>query len=127
MAKDGTKDMTGTTTKKLLGALVLTAAATGCVTNGDDFRSETNWIKEGETKQSDVRMMLGEPYSVGNSSGRPTWTYGFYRYRLFGKSHQKELKLYWKPDGTVETYSFTSSFPDDTGKGPAADVKKIEY
>lgn len=124
-------------TKRHLAALTLALGLgfgpVGCVTNGDDFRSETTWIKEGETKQSDVKMLLGEPYAVGNSSGKPTWTYGFYRYRLFGKSFQKELKIYWNPDGTVSHYSYTSSFPGDTSKAggasaaPAAADKKPEY
>lgn len=107
-------------------ALALGLTTTGCVTNGEDFRSEIQWIKEGQTKQTDARMLLGEPYAVGNSGGRPTWTYGYYRYRLFGKSNQKELKLYWNPDGTVSTFSFNSSFPEDTGKsvGPKATDKK---
>lgn len=104
-----------------LASLALVAfAAAGCVTEGKDFRSETKWIKEGQTKQGDARMLLGEPHSVGNSGGKPTWTYGFYRYKLIGKSTQKELKLYWKPDGTVETFSFNSSFPEDTGQNKAA-------
>lgn len=105
----------------------LGAALFGCVTNGDDFRSDTGWIKEGQTKQTDVKMILGDPGSVGNSGGRPTWTYGFYRYRLFGKSHQKELKLYWRNDGTIETYSFNSSFPEDVNVKPAAQNPKPEY
>lgn len=100
--------------------LALGVSVTGCVTNGDNFRSDTSWVKENQTKQADVRMLLGEPYSVGNAGGKPTWTYGFYRYKLFGKSFQKELKLYWNPDGTVDNYSFNSSFPDDTKKGEGA-------
>lgn len=95
--------------------------ATGCVTNGKDFKSDTSWIRQNTTKKSDVQMMLGEPYSVGDNSGRPTWTYGYYRYKLVGKSMQKELKFTWNPDGTVSNYSFNSSFPDDTqGKAGAA-------
>jgi len=104
---------------KSVAALTLTLSLAGCVTNGRDFRSEVDWIKDKQTKQTDVKLLLGEPYAVGNSAGRPTWTYGYYRYRLFGKSFQKELKLYWLPDGTVERFSFDSSFPDDTG-GAAA-------
>ena len=95
------------------------SALSGCVTNGDYFKSETNWIRENQTKQADVRMILGNPYSVGNSQGKPTWTYGFYRYKLFGKSYQKELKFYWNSDGTVSFFSFNSSFPEDTGASSA--------
>ena len=50
---------------------------------------------------------------VGNSGGTPTWTYGYYRYKLVGVSSTKELKLYWNPDQTVRNFSFNSSFPED--------------
>lgn len=102
--------------KSLLVAMVLTMGSmnTSCATAGKEFPSQMEWIKEGVTKKKDVQLVLGEPYSVGNSGGRETWTYGFYRYKLIGKSHTKELKVYWNPDGTVGSFSFTSSFPDDT-------------
>ena len=108
---------------QVLSFTLLTSLA-GCVTEGHDFRSDTSWIKENKTTKQDVQMVLKEPYSVGNSLGRPTWTYGYYRYKLIGPSHQKELKFYWNPDGTVNNFSFTTNFPDDTGgqggKAPAA-------
>ncbi len=104
----------------LVGALGLAQA--GCVTEGKDFKSDVTWIKDGQTKNSDVKMVLGAPHSVGNSGGKETWTYGFYRYKLIGKSLQKELKFYWNPDGSVSSFSFNSSFPEDTGKSVNAQV-----
>jgi len=101
---------------KMPTALVAFFALSGCVTAGDDFKSETSWLKEGHTKQEDVRMVLGEPRFVGNSQGRPTWTYGYYRYVLVGDSFTKELKLYWNPNGTLSHFSFNSSFPEDKGQ-----------
>jgi hypothetical protein len=83
----------------------------GCVTQGRNFESNTDWIKPSQTRQTDVKLMLKEPYAVGNSSGVQTWTYGYYKYRVFGKSQTKELKFYWKPDHTVDHYSYNSSFP----------------
>ncbi|MCX6105898.1 MAG: hypothetical protein NTY08_08725 [Proteobacteria bacterium] len=91
----------------------------GCVTEGRDFHSDVAWIKANKTSMQDVQLLLRDPYSVGNSGGRPTWTYGYYKYKLIGASHQKELKFYWNPDGTVSTYGFTSNFPDDTGRNRA--------
>ena len=88
----------------------------GCATTGSDFPSDLNWIKENQTTKQDVRMLLGEPYSVGNSSGTATWTYGFYKWRLVGTRHTKELKFYWNGNGTVSRYSFNSSFPSDKKK-----------
>ena len=86
----------------------------GCVTNGENFSSRVDWIKQGTTDKGSVRKLLGSPYSVGRSAGRETWTYGYYRYKMLGKSYQKELKLYWDDTGKVHTYSFNSSFPEDT-------------
>jgi hypothetical protein len=85
----------------------------GCFTSGKDFVSETTWIKENTTTREEVQRVLGTPFSVGASSGVPTSTYGYYRYELFRGTFTKELKFYWK-DNVVQSYSFSSSFPEDT-------------
>lgn len=100
---------------RIAAAVVLGLSLTACVTNGTDFPSDVKWIQDNKTKQTDVRGILGEPFAVGSSDGKPTWTYGYYRYKLIGKSSQKELKFYWNPNGTVNSFSFNSSFPEDTG------------
>lgn len=100
-----------------LPLLTLTLAATlslgACVTRGKDFSSDINWIRKNQTTQAEVQRLLGAPTAVGNSGGTPTWTYGFYNYRLFGESATKELKLYWTPDFKVADYSFNSSMAED--------------
>ena len=98
-----------------LSGLVLVFAMTqfGCATSGQDFPSDVKWIKVSSTKQSDVLTLLGQPQQVGNSSGSPTWTYGYYNFRMMGESKTKELKIYWGPDNTVKNFAFTSSFPED--------------
>jgi hypothetical protein len=101
---------------KIGSGVALLVLASSCVTVGKDFKSDTSWIKEGSTKQNDVTLILGEPRSVGNASGSPTWTYGYYKYKLIGDSCTKELKFYWKKDGTVDQYSFNSSFPEDISR-----------
>jgi outer membrane protein assembly factor BamE (lipoprotein component of BamABCDE complex) len=93
--------------------LTLAAATTSCVTQGHNFESKVSWIKPGETRKQDVQLVLKKPYSVGSSSGMQTWTYGYYRYRLFGKSNTKELRFYWNSDQTVNRFSFNTSFPKD--------------
>lgn len=115
--------MRGSMAKGLLAIVVFSSTAS-CVTNGEDFPSDTSWIKEGVTKKSDVKQILGEPYAVGNVGGRPAWTYGYYYYKIVGKSTQKELKFYWKENDTVDSYSFNSSFPDDISKQPGAKAPK---
>jgi hypothetical protein len=108
--------LNGTKVAKAACGVGLALSLASCVTVGKDFKSDTTWIKEGHTKQNDVTLILGEPRSVGNASGSPTWTYGYYQYKLFGDSCTKELKFYWKKDGTVDQFSFNSSFPDDIGR-----------
>ncbi|MBC7661232.1 MAG: hypothetical protein H7249_16165 [Chitinophagaceae bacterium] len=85
----------------------------GCVTRGQDFSSDISWVAKGKTTQPEVEKYLGAPSSVGNSGGVPTWTYGYYDYRLFGESKTKELKFYWTPDNKIQDFSFNSSFPED--------------
>ena len=107
-------------------SLLASTALAGCVTEGHDFNSDTTWIKDKHTTQADIRSILHDPYEVGSSNGETTWTYSFGRYKLIGKSLVKELKIYWSPNGTVDHYSFNSSFPEDTnrantgGAAPAA-------
>lgn len=66
-----------------------------------------------QTSQVDVSVKLGRPYIVGNSSGVPTWTYGFYKHSLFGDSTIKELKFYFDKARKVSRFTFSSSFPED--------------
>ena len=105
---------------KLIAVLSLSMLTSACVTNGKYFGSDTAWIKANKTRQDDVRTLLGAPFMVGNSGGSPTWTYGFYRYKMVGESFTKELKFYWNLDKTVQSFSFNSSFPDDVGGVSAA-------
>lgn len=98
---------------KFIGMIVGLVLLAGCVTRGAPFVSEVSWIKIDSTSQDNVYKMLGNPHAVGNSSGTPTWTYGYYRYGLIGVNAQKELKFYWNQNKTVKDFSFNSSFPDD--------------
>ena len=116
--------------KKIILASFILGATSGCVTNGHEFSSRFDWIQKGKTRQEDVKSVLGDPQFVGASDGTPSWTYGHYKYRLFGTSTTKELKIYWNSDRTIQSWSFTSSFPEDIrgvsaipGR-PASDVSR---
>lgn len=98
---------------KLFLMLSFVLVLSNCVTRGEDFASETSWIKKNETTQVDVSLKLGRPFKVGNSNGIPTWTYGFYKHSIMGESLIKELKIYFDQDKKVTHYSFSSSFPQD--------------
>lgn len=94
--------------------IILPFAMVGCVTRGQNFSSDTSWLDQTHPSQGQVKKIMGPPYKVGSSNGIPTWTYGFYKHQLFGDSATKELKIYWDKSANVKTYSFSSSFKDDT-------------
>ena len=96
----------------------------GCFSTGKDFPDDLNWIKKEKTSQNDVRLVLGSPYSVGNSGGVTTWTYGYYEYKIFGKANHKELKFYWGPDLAVKHFNYSSSFPESGLKQRKAPLKQ---
>lgn len=104
---------------KILALTISTLWLGSCVTNGHEFPSRFDWIQKGKTRQEDTKLVLGDPQFVGSSDALPVWTYGYYKYKLFSPSYTKELKIYWNPDRTVQTWSFNSSFPDDI-KGVSA-------
>lgn len=107
--------MSRPSTRPLAFIITLTALTwlSGCVSRGENFESNTQWIKLDQTSQVDVSLKLGRPFIVGNSSGVPTWTYGFYRHSLFGSSLIKELKFYFDKSKKVSRFTFSSSFPED--------------
>ena len=97
--------------KKLTLLMVFMMAS--CITSGREFPSRFDWVQPTKTKQDDVKLVLGTPQAVGNSGGVPTWTYGFYKIKINGETLTKEVKFYWNANGTVQSFSFTSSFPSD--------------
>jgi hypothetical protein len=103
--------------KFLMVGAILTSVS--CVTRGKEFPSQTDWIKVNKTSKQDVEQLLGEPYSVGRNQEQAQWTYGFYKHRLIGESQTKELRFWWNDNGTVQSYSFNSSFPSDKQVGKA--------
>ena len=86
----------------------------GCITVGKRFNSDDlSWIVKNRTTRDDVYYELGEPFRAGNDSGKLTWTYGYYKYTLFGSTRTKDLVIYFNPDKTVDSYVFSTSFPGE--------------
>jgi len=86
----------------------------GCVTAGQNFRSgDLSWIVVNKTSQDEIQRALGEPFRVGVDSGSRTWTYGYYRYRLFGQTHTKDLVIEFNREGKVSSYTFNTNFPEE--------------
>jgi hypothetical protein len=93
-------------------ALVLVLALGACATVGHDFPAErVPEIRVHETTQGQVREMFGEPWRTGLDDGQTTWTYGKYKYRLFGQASTTDLVLRFDAEGQVVSYSFNTTEP----------------
>lgn len=86
----------------------------GCATVGKNFSSSAaERIEINKTTVDDLLNMLGEPWRTGLESGKKTWTYGYYKYRLIGQADTKDLVITFNNDGTVASYTFnTTEKPD---------------
>jgi hypothetical protein len=85
-----------------------------CMTVGEDFAvGKVTHIQIGKTTQNELRSMFGEPWSVGLEDGQRSWTYGYYRYNLFGASQRRDLVVRFDDAGVVRSYTFNSTWPED--------------
>ncbi len=94
-------------------ACAFTAAfAGGCATVGHEFPSSgVAQIRMGQTTQQQVKELFGEPWRTGVEDGRPTWTYGRYRYKLFGETQTKDLIVRFDEQSRVHSYTFSTTEP----------------
>jgi len=82
----------------------------GCATVGRDFPVErVGEIRLHESTQEQVRSLFGEPWRVGIEDGLRTWTYGKYRYKLFGQASTQDLVLRFDAQGRVASYTFNTT------------------
>jgi len=97
-----------------IAAALAALALAGCATIGRDFDSTSlSWLKAGETTRTDIQGKIGDPFRVGSDSGDPTWTYGYYKYKLIGESVTKDLVIRFGADGKVKSYTLNTSFPEE--------------
>jgi outer membrane protein assembly factor BamE (lipoprotein component of BamABCDE complex) len=99
---------------KLSAILVFGSVAasqlTGCVTVGQEFAAHrVAEIKIGQTKRQEITELFGTPWRTGMEDGRPTWTYGIYKYALFGGNDSQDLLIRFDPQGIVRSYTFNST------------------
>lgn len=98
----------------LAAAVAALLGATGCLTVGREFPVRSvRELRIGETTRDDARRMFGEPWRTGLEDGQRTWTYGHYRYSIFGETRTRDLVLRFDEGGVVTSYSFNSTVPDD--------------
>lgn len=94
--------------------LALSLLGAGCATVGREFpAASVNNIVIGETDRSDIRRMFGEPWRTGVEDGKKTWTYGHYRYSLFGPEQTRDLLIRFDDEGKVASYSFNTTHEED--------------
>ncbi len=100
----------------MIRVAIASSLLVGCATVGHNFDSTSlNWLHAGTTK-AQIEEKLGDPLRVGSDAGVPTWTYGYYEYRLFGDSNNKDLIIHFMPDGTVKSYTLSTTFPEEKKK-----------
>ena len=93
-----------------VGLLCLGLLLGSCVTIGREFPvSRVQEIRIGETTQSDVEALFGAPWRVGIEDGQRTWTYGKYRYKLFGDASTQDLVVRFDENEVVVSYSFNTT------------------
>ncbi len=94
----------------MAGAMLCLAA---CATVGRDFPvSRVSDIVIGETTQVQIESMFGSPWRVGIEDGLETWTYGKYRYRLFGETSTQDLVIRFNENDIVSSYTFNTTEHD---------------
>jgi hypothetical protein len=86
----------------------------GCATVGSQFQFRgSDSIVKGKTSRSEILSVYGNPFRVGFENGNSKWTYGYYKYRLFGDSETKDLDITFDKNNIVSSYTYSSSVPDE--------------
>lgn len=94
----------------LLVSGIASTQLTGCFTVGQEFAANrVPEIKVGQTTKKDIADMFGTPWRSGMEDGRPTATYGIYKYALFGATDSQDLLIRFDPQGIVRSYTFSST------------------
>ena len=95
------------------GLLALCFALNACVSVGRRFdTAAVSKITAGQTTQSDIQKMFGDPFRTGVDTGDITWTYVNYRFGAFGQQQATDLLVKFNADGTVKSYAFNTNQPE---------------
>jgi hypothetical protein len=97
----------------LLGSVLVAGWLAGCATVGHPFPVErVPEIRIGGTTQAQIETMFGAPWRVGLEDGQTTWTYGRYKYKVFGEAETEDLVVRFDNAGVVASYSFNTTEHD---------------
>jgi len=84
-----------------------TTQLTGCFSVGQEFAgSRVPEIKIGQSTRQDIESIFGTPWRRGSEDGKSTWTYGIYKYYLFGPADTQDLLIRFDKQGIVRSYTF---------------------
>ena len=102
---------------RIIAACLAVAAAglsSGCATVGWEFPvASVDSIVIGKTTRDDIQRLFGNPWRVGVEDGNETWTYGHYRYKLFGQAKSRDLLVRFDANHVVRSYTFNTTEKDD--------------
>ena len=95
---------------RVLPLTLVLALGAGCATVGKDFATDkVDQINIGLTTRSDIQEMFGEPWRTGIEDGRPTWSYGKYRWSAFSDAETTDLVVRFNDDGSVSSYVYNTT------------------
>lgn len=97
----------------LFSFLFISIFFVACFTVGSQFPSSVTWIKPLQTTRTEIEKAFGPPFRTGYDSGFMTYSYGYYNYSAFKDSQTKDLTVRFNNKNVVESYTFSSSFPED--------------
>ena len=98
----------------VLGAwLIVPGGWSGCATIGRQFPVEmVPRLEIGKTTRTEVQQMFGTPWRTGLEDGKLTWTYGHYKYSMFGRARTRDLVVRFDSQNVVVSYTFNSTEND---------------
>jgi len=97
---------------RLCLAVCVIALLAACLNVGREFPAQAvGQLQIGQTTRDEVHKLFGEPWRTGLEDGRRTWTYGHYRYKLFGTTETRDLVVRFDAKGVVVSYTFNAAPP----------------
>lgn len=92
----------------LLAFLLVTLVS--CATVGRQFPTDViQHIQIDKTTKQNITEIFGPPWRIGLEDGTRTWTYGYYKYRLFGESTTYDLVIRFNSNDIVTSYTFNTT------------------
>jgi hypothetical protein len=100
-------------TRVVSGLSLCLGLCVACVSVGRDFPAgPIPDLTVGQTTQAQVQQIFGTPWRTGYEDGQRTWTYGQYRYSLFGPAYARDLVLKFDGGGVLRSYTYASTEPE---------------